>query len=254
MTRPLLLAAALLLVAAPVSAQSADSLIVQGKHLLATGRNHGDAGRLQRARTLFLRAAEGTPPRHAALGRYYAGLAAYRLLPLTENEDRQMQVLDDAIDLLATATEQAPQMADAHALLSALYGWKAGRQWHKAMFLGPKADRAMERAKELAPRNPRVVLLNAIGLYHKPGLFGGDKEKALEGFQRAARLAAQETVKDPLQPRWGHAEALAWTGVAHMEADRPDEARTAFEAALRLNPDFGWVKNVLLPQLAETQS
>jgi tetratricopeptide (TPR) repeat protein len=95
-----------------------------------------------------------------------------------------------------------------------------------------------------------VVFLNAIGLYNKPSMFGGDREAALDGFKRAARLTAQETVSDPLAPRWGRADALAWTGVAHIKAGRPTKARAAFREALRVNPDFGWVRDVLMPQLA----
>jgi tetratricopeptide (TPR) repeat protein len=39
-----------------------------------------------------------------------------------------------------------------------------------------------------------------------------------------------------------------------MNAERYDQARTAFEAALDINPDYGWVKSVLLPRLNEQQS
>jgi hypothetical protein len=39
-----------------------------------------------------------------------------------------------------------------------------------------------------------------------------------------------------------------------MEAERYDPARTAFETALDLNPDYGWVEKVLLPKLEEKQS
>lgn len=243
---------AFLLTAPFATAQPADSLIAQGKRLLDSGHDRGDIGAIRQARALFLRAADGDL--QPGLAAYYAGLTGYRLLPLLEkDEEHQMKVLNDAIVHLEATTEQAPQMADAHALLSGLYGWKAGKQWHKAMFLGPKADRAMERAQQLAPNNPRVVLLNAIGLFQKPGMFGGDKKKALNGFERAARLAAQETVTDPLAPDWGHAEAHAWMGVAHLNADRPAQAHAAFQEALRANPDYGWVKDVLMPQLAEAR-
>ena len=34
-----------------------------------------------------------------------------------------------------------------------------------------------------------------------------------------------------------------------MNAERYDQARTAFEKALDVNPDYGWVKYVLLPEL-----
>ena len=80
-------------------------------------------------------------------------------------------------------------------------------------------------------------------------MFGGDKEQALEKFKKATRLAEQESVNDPLKPSWGHAEAYAWIGIAHMNAERYDQARTAFEKALQINPDYGWVRYRLLPRL-----
>lgn len=248
----------LFLTAAPIHAQRsaastgvpADSLILQGKRLLDAGYDRGDTGDIQRARALFLRASERRP----AWARYYAGLAGYRLLPLLEeDEDRQEQALDDAIGHLEAAVERAPKRAEAHALLSGLYGWMAGQGMISGMRYGPKASRAMERAKELAPKNPRVVLIDAISTFNKPGAFGGDKAEALKGFERAARLFQEENVGGPLQPNWGHAEAYAWTGIAHLKADRKAQARQAFERALEINPDYGWVRDVLLPQLADAQ-
>jgi tetratricopeptide (TPR) repeat protein len=61
----------------------------------------------------------------------------------------------------------------------------------------------------------------------------------------------QEPADDPLMPSWGHAEAYAWIGLAHMEAERYDDARSAFQTALDLDSDFGWVQEVLLPRLNE---
>lgn len=238
--------------ALPALAQDADSLILKGKRLLRQGYNQSNLDQLHRARTLFARATNGQE--HTALAHYYIGLARYRAINLVQDdEDQTLRYMNDGINHLEKTIELKPDFAEAHALLSGLYGQKIGMQPFKAMTLGPKSDQAMERAKELAPNSPRVSLIDGTGDYFKPGMFGGDKEAALKKFERAAQLAEQEQVDDPLMPSWGHAEAHAWIGYAHMEAGRTKEARQAFEKALEINPDYGWVKEVLLPKLTSTE-
>ena len=52
---------------------------------------------------------------------------------------------------------------------------------------------------------------------------------------------------DPLQPVWGHDEVYAWIGLAHLDRDERGRARAALEKALEIEPEFGWVRYVLLP-------
>jgi len=231
-----------------------DSLLLTGKALLDGGVNEGSTDSLQQARALFKQAIGG--PKHQPLAHYYVALADYRLvnqLP-DDAEDRRERTLNDAIDHLKTATDQAPKMADAWALLAGCYGQMMGLHPMRGMYLGPKSSNAMDTAKRLAPKNPRVWIISGTQEYFTPSLFGGDKKQALTQFKKAARLARQETVDDPLPPSWGHAEAYAWIGLAQMNAERYAEARAAFEDALEVNPDYGWVKAVLLPKLTEKQS
>jgi GH35 family endo-1,4-beta-xylanase len=95
--------------------------------------------------------------------------------------------------------------------------------------------------------------MDAISLYNKPGMFGGDKEKAVERLQEAIRQFEDERSTaasgDSLAPHWGHADAYVWLGIAHMKADRPDAARTAFQNALNVRPNYAWVTEVLMPKL-----
>jgi tetratricopeptide (TPR) repeat protein len=169
-------------------------------------------------------------------------------------EDRRETVLKDAISHLKRATKTDPEMADAWALLAGCYGQMMGINPMKGMSLGPKSSQALKKAKKLAPQNPRVWIISGTQDYFTPSMFGGDKERALKKFKKAARLAEQESIDDPLMPSWGHAEAYTWIGIAQMNAERYAEARSAFEKALDLNPDYGWVKAVLLPKLNEKQS
>ncbi len=229
---------------------AADSLLRQVKTQIREATDEGSLDSLKQARAWAKQATGGD---RAALAHYYAALADYRMsnrLP-EEDEARRGRVIEDAIGHLKRATEINGTMADAWALLSGCYGQMMGMNPMQGMSLGPKANEAMKRAKEHGPNNPRVWIIDGTSDFYTPGMFGGDKEKALTKFEKAARLAEQGSPDDPLMPGWGHAEAHAWVGVAHMEAERYDPARTAFEAALDLNPDYGWVRSVLLPRLEQ---
>jgi len=250
----LLVGSALLTVFLPPAAQSstlpADSLIRLGKNQLDRGMKKGDPTALRAARSSFERAAQRDTL--GVLSHYYAGLASYRLVDYTDEEDA---ALDATIDYLKTATEQRPNWPEAHALLAAAYGRKAAGGMLSGMRYGPKSDDALGHARELAPDNPRVVLIGAIALFQKPSVFGGDKEEAVQKMKKASRLFAERpALDDPLTPSWGHARTYAWLGIAHMKADRFDQARTAFEKALSLRPNLHWVQEVLMPQLDAAQS
>ena len=55
-------------------------------------------------------------------------------------------------------------------------------------------------------------------------------------------------------PSWGHAHAHMRLGIAYMDQRELEKARSSFEKALEINPDFGWVKDELIPSLEELES
>ena len=234
-----------------VGPAATDSLLRQTKVQIREATNEGSIDSLKQARAWAKQATKGE---REALAHYYAALADFRMVNQIpeDDEDRREQVMEDAISHLKRATEIDSTMTDAWALLSGCYGQIMNPM--QGMSLGPKSNEAMEAAKEHGPDNPRVWIIDGTSDFYTPSMFGGDKEQALKKFKKAARLAEQESIDDPLMPSWGHAEAHAWIGIAHMNAERYDEARTAFETALDINPDYGWVKYVLLPKVKEKQS
>lgn len=237
----------------PTLAQPADSLIVSGRQMLQAGENAGDLDAMYAARATFERALADTGL--SAWSHYYIALTDYRISGLLEGESKDpSEHLNAAVEHLKKATEIDPQAAEAYALLSSVYGWQIGLSPMKTMLLGPKSGKAIQKAKQLAPDNPRVVLSAAISDFNTPEMFGGSKEKGLQGFQRAAELFAQEEPTDPIQPGWGHREAYAWLGIAYQIRGELESARTAFEKALEIDPDFGWVKYWLLPELEKANS
>jgi len=259
-----LLAVIGLLMPAPSSAQpasAADSLMREATRLLDRGITTGSIETLQRARSIFQRTTASKS--HAALSHYYTALSSYQIVNRLEEESEQDEYLDDAEAHAKTALEKRENWAEAWALLSSVYGRKASRGMFAGMRNGPKADDALERAEEIAPNNPRVLLTKGISLYNKPGMWGGDKDEAVEAL-RAAIAAFEANTSDAspsepshsdhgpvdLQPTWGHAEAYAWIGIAHENDGRPAQARAAFERALEVRPGYAWVESVLLPAVA----
>jgi tetratricopeptide (TPR) repeat protein len=225
------------------------SVLLKGKTILQGGVNKGSLDSLRKARALFKQATNGD--NHQSLAHYYAALANVRMLNQLPQKakDRRKPLVNDAIDHLETATDLAPKKADAWALLTSCYGQKMGIQPMKAQSLAPKSEKAMKKAMELGPKNPRVWLISGRQDYFTPEMYGGDKERGLKKMKKAAKLAEQERIEDPLQPSWGHAEAYAWIGFAHMNAERTNQARKALEKALAINPEYGFVKDYLLPEL-----
>ena len=232
---------------------AADSLIATGRADLRAGMNQGDLERMMAARAAFERAAD---TERAAWARYYAALADFRIANhlLTREEgskDRASAHLESAVESLKEVVRLDAESAEAWALLNSVYGRQISLSPMKGMLLGRRSKRALQMAGRLAPDNPRVVLAAAVSDFSTPGMWGGDKERAMEGFRRAAALFAVEEPADPLQPVWGHDEVYAWIGLAHLDRDEREQARAAFEKALEIEPDFGWVRYALLPGLDE---
>ncbi len=237
------------LLALPVLAQDVDALLLEAKEKLVAGENSNDQNQIMEARAMFERATADEGRR--ALAHYYMGLAGYRLAGMNPEKDAQLKHLNYSIKQLEEAVEIDEDFVEGLALLGSVIGWKSGLKPMQAMFLGPKATKLVARAKGLAPENPRVMLIASISDYNTPKMFGGDPEGAMLGFQEAADLFAKEVIEDPLMPDWGHAEAYAWLGQGHMANGANEQARAAYEKALELNPDYGWVRHVLLPRVAD---
>jgi tetratricopeptide (TPR) repeat protein len=230
-----------------VIADETVQIIAKGKQLLRTGTSKNDVPMLREAARYFVNAATTSP--HKALCYYYASYANFRLVNTAKSEAEQDAFVDEAVKYAEQSLALDDKFADAHALLASCYGRKA-KGMLGGMKYGPKASKSMEQALALAPNNPRVLMLNATSLYFKPEMWGGDKQKALEHWQKAAEIFDASPKQQTLQPDWGHEEAYAWIGYAMLESGNTDGAKAAFDRALSLNPDYGWVKYDLYAKLA----
>lgn len=233
---------------APATGQSLDALLAEGIKHLDHATTTGTVSELQAARVELERLTKADTL--TAFSNYYVGLASYRLA--NRDTDRKDSYLDDAETHLRRALQNRPDWAEAQAVLSGVYGQKAAGGMISGMRFGPKAGRVLEAARASAPQNPRVLLMEGISFFKKPRRWGGDAKKAVQRFETAIEEfeAATADTTGSLEPTWGHAEAYAWLGIAHAEANRRGAARRALEAALEIRPGYAWVEKILLPELA----
>jgi tetratricopeptide (TPR) repeat protein len=112
--------------------------------------------------------------------------------------------------------------ADAHALLSDLYGSKI-HGMISGMHFGPKANTEIQRAFQLDPKCPQAFAAIGRKYLYSPSMFGGDIDKAIASFKSATDV-------DP-----SNDEAFVWLAIAYRKKGDSERARQALSEALRLN-------------------
>ncbi len=228
--------------------------ILEAKRLIQQGCNHASASEFEKANNILT-----TYVSHGdnqALAEYFLGYIDYNMgvVIYQKDKDKSSEYLDSAVEHLKKAIEKDDNLAEAHALLSSCYGIQISFSPLTGIWRGPKANSQMSRAKEISPDNPRVALLDAVGTYNTPALFGGGKEKGFKKLEEAAALFDRWKTNDPLQPDWGREQVYAWIGLAYLDRNETILAKKAFEKALEINPDYGWVKYVLMKKVTTSDN
>ncbi len=248
MIRPrvsLLVLAALL--AGPPAARAVDPL-ASARTALQAAVDQGDPAAILAARATFEAAAIGD--RKAAAPRYWVALADWRALPLLWDRDQAQaaRLAKDGLKRIDEAIRLDPNSGGAYALKAALQGMSIGLDPSSMMTLGPDSEANFQRARALAPNDPRVWLLDGIGTLNKPANFGGGAEPALARFTKSQELFAAAPADSAGPFGWGRDDAFLWAGRAEMQRERFAAAAALFRQALAANPANGWVERGLLPK------
>ena len=207
----------------------------------------------------------GAPDSHDRLKSYYVGLMAYRVTLLAEaqansservpshNRKRDSRKHDPStvearqegercVSALDEALRAQSDFADALALQSACLDLLAqvSSSW-RTPFAAPKSEAQLHKALQLAPKNPRVLLLEALAAY--------DHEEAAtrscEKFKSTAAVFDTERADVDQVPGWGAAEAYMWLGRCYLEKGDVVPARDALERALLIAPEFVRARRLL---------
>ena len=190
--------------------------------------------------------------RDRSIARYTIAYLDWRLFTIPESvpADERDALLGEVVALLTEDVADNEGNAESHALLASVYGMQIGSSAWRGMILGMRASRSSARASELEPANPRVLLLDGVGTLHTPAMFGGGEEEAEALLHRAVRAFRTEPADRPW-PRWGLIDAYAWLGQIMVRRGDLRAARRYYMLALEIEPEFQWVRAVLLPALEE---
>ncbi|MDN5205403.1 tetratricopeptide repeat protein [Fulvivirgaceae bacterium BMA10] len=177
-------------------------------------------------------------------------LAQYGLLGSTmANQDKETfkKYLDDTKENLEKVIKHDEKSAEPKAILSSVYGLEMAYSPWKGMYLGSRSGSLMEKAVKLNDRSALVLKLHAGSKLFTPKMFGGNINMAIESFKKAIDLFESEPEK--LKNNWLYLDALSFLGQAYEKAGKKEEAIATYKKALEFEPEFGWVKYSLLPNV-----
>ena len=181
---------------------------------------------------------------------YWVGYADYRLVPrVMKDKAAAGRYLEEGLQHLEQAIKLDAGFADAIALEAGFRGLSIMLEPARGPALSGEIEEALGRASALAPKNPRVALIDAINTFNKPRFVGGGVDKALVKLKKAQELFAAEGTSRAPAIDWGHDDAYAWAGRAAEKLEQYGDARRYFRKALEINPGNAWVKWVLIPEL-----
>jgi len=183
------------------------------------------------------------------LAKYYLAYTEYRLYqfkqqnPKVDVEKYYELGVEKCKDLIAKKQFESEAMT----ILSGLHLMHIAGNQMKAMELVPLINELLAKAHGADTANPRAYILEGILISNTPPMFGGSPEKGLQLYAKAISLFESAKKDSPIS--WGLAETYAWIGQGYVVTKQLDKAKEAYEKALKLEPDFVWVKMALLPQL-----
>lgn len=220
----------------------------------------GDVARLAVLRTEL--AGLRNDPKQGWLADYWSGYASHRIAINGANAGMALpelrRHLEQAVADYESSLGKKPDFADAYTAAAIAHGWLANAAFYPGDAAAWKAHfdaavRLQKKAEELEPSNPRVLWTKAAFYFYSPPDRGGSIDKAMETYRKQAEATKPPVPESPL-PEWGKAEALMSLAYAHMMKKDFDAAHKAASEALKVQPQWQYVREILIPQIEAQRS
>ena len=166
-----------------------------------------------------------------------------------DNKALASKTLDQIFSHAVKISKAFPENGDLHAIIGGLYGMRMGLNPAKAIYLGPRSLNRLKRSRNLFPNSPIPWIENGNAKFHSPPIVGGSNTDAIAAFEKARSIFNKNNSLK--KNNWLYLHTLAWLGQAYEKEGQIDKAMNIYKECLDFEPNFGWVKNELLPKMSK---
>lgn len=164
-----------------------------------------------------------------------------------QDKDTYEQYLEKTLEQMNTLLEEYPKSSDLYCISAALMSIQMGFTPMKGMTLGSLSGKHIDQSIKLDSLSAMAWRQYAGSKYFTPKMWGGDIEEAIKKYEYSIKLYEKQN----LTQDWTYVDAIVWLGIAYRKVGKTEKAKAAFEKALTIAPEFGWVKNQLLPSVSQ---
>ncbi len=133
-----------------------------------------------------------------------------------------------------------PSDATLLAYKGSFLGYKIMVDKKKKFLIGPKSMKYIKKAYETDPENLQAIVDMANFLYYAPGAFGGNKQRAIELYEKAIRKM-ENTNAD--SGNWFYLHLLIFLAKHHTEMGNRQKAEMVYDRIRKKEPLLHWIDN-----------
>ncbi|AXT50690.1 hypothetical protein D1818_07535 [Aquimarina sp. BL5] len=175
---------------------------------------------------------------------YYYGYTAW--LIGAEKDDTAEEYIDKSEKIIDKLLEESPENPTLLAYKGAYIAFTIGISNFKAIYLGRKSMKYIDKSIELDPENIQGNIEKGNSMYYRPSAFGGDKAAAIEYYVKAVKSFEKQGL---VVNNWMYINTMTALGQAYEATDQIQRAKLCYEKIMRIFPNFMWVEDELYPDM-----
>lgn len=139
-----------------------------------------------------------------------------------------------------------PDNATVLSYKGAFIAYEIGISSYKAVYLGSRSMKLIERALEIDSENVQAHIEMGNAMFYCPVTFGGDKKVAIEHYKLAVKYMEKQKLTEN---NWMYLNILTQLGMAYEATEQIQNAKLCYEKIIRIKPNFMWVGEELYPDM-----
>jgi len=175
---------------------------------------------------------------------YYYGYTAW--LIGAEKYDTAEVYIEKSEEIIDELLTESPENPTLMAYKGAYIAFTIGISKLKAIYLGPRSMKYIDKSLELDSVNIQGNIEKGNSMYYRPSAFGGDKNEAIEYYVKAVESFEKQGL---VVNNWMYINTMTALGQAYEATDQIQLAKLCYEKIIRIFPNFMWVEDELYPDL-----